>query len=57
MSAALTQGANTARAGESLLARIGNTPLLRIERMGREFTQVEICAKAEWFNPGGLRSV
>ncbi len=39
--------------GESVLARIGNTPLLRMERVGREFARVEICAKAEWFNPGG----
>jgi cysteine synthase B len=40
-------------AGESLLARIGNTPLLRLERLGRGFPRVEICGKAEWFNPGG----
>jgi cysteine synthase B len=36
-----------------VLARIGNTPLLRMQRMGREFPRVDICAKAEWFNPGG----
>jgi cysteine synthase B len=41
------------RAGESLLDRIGNTPLLRLERVGQEFPNVEFCAKAEWFNPGG----
>ena len=41
------------RAGESLLDRIGNTPLLRLERVGHEFPKVEFCAKAEWFNPGG----
>src|SRR5256712_2513546 len=41
------------RMGESLLERIGNTPLLRLERVGREFPNVEFCAKAEWFNPGG----
>src|SRR4029077_15485758 len=39
--------------GESLLDRIGNTPLLRLERLGREFPNIEFCAKAEWFNPGG----
>jgi len=39
--------------GESLLDRIGNTPLLRLERVGREFPNVEFCAKAEWSNPGG----
>jgi cysteine synthase B len=41
------------RAGESLLDRIGNTPLLRLERVGREFSNVEFSVKAEWFNPGG----
>jgi cysteine synthase B len=39
--------------GESLLERIGNTPLLRLERVGKEFTRAEFYAKAEWFNPGG----
>lgn len=43
----------TVRAGESVLARIGNTPLLRLARIGREFEHVEFCGKAEWFNPGG----
>jgi cysteine synthase B len=46
-----TDAAN--RAGESILARIGNTPLLRLERIGREFPHIEFCGKAEWFNPGG----
>jgi len=41
------------RAGESLLDRIGNPPLLRLDRVGHEFPKVEFCAKAEWFNPGG----
>jgi S-sulfo-L-cysteine synthase (O-acetyl-L-serine-dependent) len=41
------------RAGESLLDRIGNSPLLGLERVGQEFPNVEFCAKAEWFNPGG----
>jgi cysteine synthase B len=40
-------------AGKSLLESIGNTPLLRLERVGREFPNVEFCAKAEWANPGG----
>jgi S-sulfo-L-cysteine synthase (O-acetyl-L-serine-dependent) len=39
--------------GESLLERIGNTPLLRLERVGKEFPRAEFYAKAEWFNPGG----
>src|SRR4029077_9110258 len=45
--------AQPGRVGESLLDRIGNTPLLRLERVGQEFPSVEFCAKAEWFNPGG----
>jgi len=40
-------------AGKGLLETIGNTPLLRLERVTREFPNVEFCAKAEWFNPGG----
>ncbi|HVC76273.1 MAG TPA: cysteine synthase family protein, partial [Candidatus Micrarchaeaceae archaeon] len=32
---------------------IGNTPLLRIRMFEREFPNVEVYAKAEWFNPGG----
>jgi cysteine synthase B len=41
------------RAGKSVLETIGNTPLLRLDRVGREFPHVEFLAKAEWFNPGG----
>jgi cysteine synthase B len=37
----------------SLLNCIGNTPLLRLAHVGREFPNIEFCAKAEWFNPGG----
>ena len=44
---------SSAPAGESILARIGNTPLLRLASIGHEFEHVEICGKAEWFNPGG----
>jgi cysteine synthase B len=38
---------------ELLLATIGNTPLLRLDRIAAEFPGVEIFAKAEYFNPGG----
>lgn len=41
------------RADHGLLDQIGNTPLLRIERVTAEFPNVEFYAKAEWFNPGG----
>lgn|SRR5581483_8406220 len=36
-----------------LLELIGNTPLIRLKRIAREFPGVEIYAKAEFFNPGG----
>ncbi len=32
---------------------IGNTPLLEIKLFKSEFPDVEVYAKAEWFNPGG----
>ncbi len=36
-----------------LLRTIGNTPLIPLPRIGAEFPNVRIFAKAEWFNPGG----
>jgi cysteine synthase B len=46
-------GAPSGVIGQSVLERIGNTPLLRLERVGRELPNVDFAAKAEWFNPGG----
>jgi cysteine synthase B len=43
----------SAKWGVGLLERIGETPLLRLERIGAEFPHAEFYAKAEWFNPGG----
>jgi cysteine synthase B len=40
-------------AGQSVLELIGNTPLLRLSRIGAEFPDVEFYGKAEWCNPGG----
>jgi cysteine synthase B len=37
----------------SLLAQIGNTPLLRLGKVAEDLPGVEIYAKAEYFNPGG----
>jgi cysteine synthase B len=37
----------------SLLGRIGNTPLLRLEKADEDIPGVEIYAKGEFFNPGG----
>jgi len=45
--------AQPSREARSLTELIGNTPLLRLGRIGKEFPNVEFCAKAEWFNPGG----
>ena len=42
-----------ANAGSSVLDHIGNTPLLHLAHVGSEFPNIEFCAKAEWFNPGG----
>ena len=39
--------------GQSVLERIGNTPLLLLGRIGSQFPNVQFLAKAEWFNPGG----
>jgi cysteine synthase B len=38
---------------KSVADLVGNTPLLRMQRLGRDFPDVELYAKAEWFNPGG----
>src|SRR2546421_240546 len=39
--------------GQRSLDRIGNTPLLRLDRITRELPGIEILGKAEWHNPGG----
>jgi S-sulfo-L-cysteine synthase (O-acetyl-L-serine-dependent) len=42
-----------AKLGHSNLERIGNTPLLRLERIARDLPNVQLLGKAEWYNPGG----
>lgn len=39
--------------GVNLKERIGNTPLLRLERVTKGLNDVQVLAKAEWTNPGG----
>jgi cysteine synthase B len=39
--------------GERSVERIGNTPLLRLERIAIELPNVQVLGKAEWYNPGG----
>ncbi|HLE64851.1 MAG TPA: cysteine synthase family protein [Candidatus Bathyarchaeia archaeon] len=38
---------------DDILAKIGDTPLLRLRRIKPSSSSVEIYAKAEWFNPSG----
>ena len=38
---------------EPLLETIGNTPLVRLDKIAGEFPDIEIFGKAEYFNPGG----
>ncbi len=39
--------------GTTLLERIGNTPLVRLDELTRGLPGVQILGKAEWANPGG----
>src|SRR5215470_4347380 len=41
------------RLGLKSLERVGNTPLLRLDRVVDGLPEVEILGKAEWYNPGG----
>src|ERR1700730_12055557 len=41
------------RLGRSSLELIGNTPLLRLERLTHDLPGIELLGKAECFNPGG----
>jgi len=36
-----------------LIGQIGNTPLIPLRSLSSNWSQVEVWAKAEWFNPGG----
>jgi len=38
---------------EPLLATVGNTPLLRLDKTSEPFRGIDIMGKAEFFNPGG----
>ncbi len=41
------------RLGQSLLDRVGNTPLLRFDQLTSHLPSVTLLGKAEWYNPGG----
>jgi cysteine synthase B len=38
---------------DSIIRTIGNTPLLRVRQFEERNADLEVLAKAEWFNPGG----
>ncbi|MBI1884220.1 MAG: cysteine synthase [Chlamydiae bacterium] len=44
---------NFLKSSKTVLDLVGNTPLLRLQRLGKEFSPVQFYVKAEWFNPGG----
>src|SRR5438477_9055758 len=39
--------------GAAQFERVGDTPLLRFERIASHFSKIQILGKAEWANPGG----
>lgn len=39
--------------GTALLERIGNTPLIRLERITAHLPGIQVLGKVEWVNPGG----
>jgi cysteine synthase B len=39
--------------GTSILERIGNTPLVRLDKLTAHLPGIQILGKAEWTNPGG----
>jgi cysteine synthase B len=39
--------------GQSLSDRVGNTPLLRFDRLSAHLPGITLLGKAEWYNPGG----
>ena len=53
LSVATTTPAASRLVATDLLQLIGNTPLIRLERIAGQFPGVEIFGKAEFFNPGG----
>jgi len=39
--------------GHSLMERIGNTPMLRLDALTGDLPGIALLGKAEWYNPGG----
>lgn len=49
----MSTSVETRTPGTTLLERIGNTPLVRLERLTAHLPGISIYGKAEWTNPGG----
>jgi len=49
----MTQAQSEERLGSSLLERVGDTPLIRLDGLVRGLEGITLLAKAEWANPGG----
>jgi cysteine synthase B len=41
------------RTAHTVVGNVGNTPLMRLQKVAADFPGIEIYAKAEYFNPGG----
>jgi cysteine synthase B len=49
----MTPAAPNKPLGSTLLERIGNTPLVQLDRLTAHLPGVQVFGKAEWMNPGG----
>jgi len=53
MTASTLNSIATKQPGTTILERIGNTPLVRLDELTRYLPGIQILGKAEWANPGG----
>jgi cysteine synthase B len=53
MNSSLIHAPETTLLGTTLLDRIGNTPLVRLDELTMHLPGIQILGKAEWANPGG----
>jgi cysteine synthase B len=49
----VTAAGTESQLGSTLAERIGNTPLVRLERLTAHLPGITLLGKAEWANPGG----
>jgi cysteine synthase B len=53
MTATLPKPLASSLLGTTLLDRIGNTPLVRLDKLSAHLPGIQLLGKAEWMNPGG----